>query len=152
MFIAIIVLLLINTSGQAVSKAKRKSKEIENHIDRLPPTTIRMIEEMKTLNIPVDSIADRIYTQVGKSMTTAKRVVEAIGEPKSNTDKKVTNGLNFDKDHKAKMAKQKTEKQKSRRKAVADTKIAHQGKSANEAKRKLHANMKTNKRKSHREL
>jgi uncharacterized membrane protein len=82
-------------SGENFSQRRRRTKELEEKINKLDDSTKQRIHAMKASGMPNEAIAEKIsYVAGGKS--TAKRIVEALhDEPpkpkqraKSNAPKK----------------------------------------------------------------
>lgn len=89
---AILVLLCTyNVSAQSVSQRKRKSKEVEDRINKMDEATKQRIFAMKAAGMPKEAIAEKIsYTAGGKNI--AKRIVDALhDEPEAYDVKKKQN-------------------------------------------------------------
>jgi hypothetical protein len=65
--------------AEVLSKKKRKSKEIENKIEKLSVGTIKRIHGMRASGMPESAIAEKIAYEAG-GHNTAKRIVEALGD------------------------------------------------------------------------
>lgn len=76
-FVICIFLITSYTNAENFSQRRRRTKELEEKINKLDDATKQRIYAMKASGMPKEAIAEKIsYVAGGKS--TAKRIVEAL--------------------------------------------------------------------------
>jgi uncharacterized membrane protein len=89
-FVICIVCLVLQVSTEPFSQRRRRTKELDDKINKIDDGTKQRIFAMKAAGMPHDAIAEKISYQAG-GKTTAKRIVDAMLEDpkvrKPNTNK-----------------------------------------------------------------
>jgi hypothetical protein len=79
LFLTVILLSFNAMCSQKQSQRKRRSKEIEDKVNRLDEATKQRVLAMKASGMPRDAIAEKIAYVAGNK-NTAGRIVDAIQE------------------------------------------------------------------------
>lgn len=85
----VVCLLSASLAGDNFSQRRRRSKELEEKINKLDTATKSRIHAMKASGMPKEAIAEKIAYQAG-DMNTAKRIVDALHDDPTSKVKPTT--------------------------------------------------------------
>ena len=110
---AVLMVILTPASAENFSQRRRRTKEVDDKINKLDDATKQRIHAMKASGMPDDAIADKIsYVAGGKS--SAKRIVEAMGTDNKKKASPSTASASSTTKAKAKLPPKPTQQQKAK--------------------------------------
>lgn len=108
-FLLSFFLLMVTSQHENFSQRRRRTKELEEKINKLDPATKQRIYAMKASGMPKEAIAEKI-TYVAGDKNTAKRIVDALHDDPASKVKSTSSAAN----KKTTASAQKTSQQQAR--------------------------------------